>query len=154
MKPFLSYRSLKSTLTDSYFKHTVRLNPSILMYAVESHRWTLVSQIKNKSKTTKLPYATIYRPSKKYMGADWDPLFHPVLYHSPIQSRVTLLDITYLDYPFEYVKEHYKEFEPLDALHKELEDCKEHYDITTHIDGYHLGREEYIFFRNMDAIFK
>ncbi len=152
MKPFLSYRSLQTTLTDSYSKHTIRLNPSILMYAIQSHKWTKVEKIDNNNKTSTLQHAYIYRPSKKYMGGDWDSFFHPILHHSKLQTYVSLLDITYLDYPFEYVKEYYKTAEPLDKLHKELEECKEHYYITTYIDGYHIGRGEYIFFKQMDAI--
>ena len=154
MKPFLAYRSLQSTLTDSYFKHVIRLNPSILMYAIESHKWTKIDRIDNINKSSTLQYATIYRPSRKYMGGDWDAMFHPLLNHRELQTHLSLLDITYLDYPFEYVKDRYRLFEPLDAIYTEIDKCKEHYNITTAIDGYHIGREEYLFFRNMDAILK
>jgi len=154
MKPFLAYRTLKTTLTDSYFKHIIRVNPSILMYAVQSHKWTKVEQIENSSKTSSLRFATIYRPSRKYMAADLNEVFHPLLVDKELQSYVSMLDITYLDYPFEYVKERYKSFEPLDAIFAEIKRCEEHYNITTVIDGYHLGREEYLFFKQVDNILK
>lgn len=154
MKPFLAYRSLHATLTDSYAKHTIRLNPSILMYAVQSHKWTKVDQIDNYNKTSNLKVATIYRPSRKYMGGNWDAYTHPLLVDKDLQSYITLLDITYLDYPFEYVKDRYKTVEPLDSLYTEIKKCEEYYNITAVVDGYHIGREEYLFFTKMDTILK
>lgn len=154
MKPFIAYRSLQSNLTNAYFKHTIRLNPSILMYAIQSHKWTKLERIENISKTSTLRYANVYRPSRKYMGNNWDAISHPLLHHKDIQSYITLLDITHLDYPFEYIKDHYKSHELLDLIYTEIKNCEEHYNITTLIDGYHIGRDEYLFFKDMDTLFK
>ncbi len=145
MKHLIYNDGLQQLLTRNRNRFVTRLEPSIIMINTRDVNFIPQFTVGNKNKTSKIEKFTIYNcvPSSDYKYGS------QIHFLEPPQEQIykLFLDISFINYPFRWLKPRFENFENIDELKKELEHVCKEYNIKNNMDGYLLDNTHYIVFK-------
>ena len=145
MKRLAYNDGLQQLLTRNRNRFVTRLEPSRVLINIRDVNFIPQYSIGNKNKTSSIEKFTIYNcvPSSNYKYGS------QIHFLQPPQEEICklFLDISFINYPFRWLKPQFEAYENLDELKKELEHVCKEYNIKNNMDGYILDNGNYIIFK-------
>lgn len=136
---------LQQLLTRNRNRYVTRLVPSVLLINIRDVNFIPQFTVGNKNKTSSIEKFTLYHcvPSSDHKYGSQIHFLEP-----PQEEIMKLfLDISFINYPFRWIKPRFEAYENVEEIKKELEEVCKEYNIKNNMDGYLLENGNYIIFK-------
>jgi len=145
---FIQFDSLRSLIYPRTKQIILRCNPSLLIVSKANHDFETCFSIYAKSPTDKYREMQIKRCWKKQTDStQYVDSWCIENYAVKADVGLKILDITNLDYPWQYFKFKFSPTEEVGMIKSELQSVAQMFEFYGHIDGYLIEPNQYLFFK-------